>query len=625
MTKKRQRSQAPTATPVESAPRRWGHYAIIAAVAVILRVVYDFEVSRTVFFGNYVLDSLTFHNWALSILAGDPVPAPFFRAPLYPYLIAAVYGIFGVSPWPVVIVQNLLGVATALITYRFAQRLLSPRWALAAGIITAAYPTLIFNEAEMMMTALEVFLCLAAVFAMHVALEQPSLRRLLTAGLLAGLACITRPTFLPLVGIFPLVYLVRHGWHNWSGLIRHTVLMAIGVLVPILPVTATNVVAGHELFLISSQGGVNFYMGNSATADGITVQALGPQRRTGKYVDNVWTSSIDEAERRLGRKLTQSEVSAYWYSQAWNEIKARPLRAAGLFFRKLYLHFHGQEIINFRSYYYPATFSKFMKLTVWKHGLNSPSGLLFPLALAGVVAAWNRRKELAVLFLYFGGLSLILAAFFVCARFRQPLVPAAAILAVVGVNAVAARWHNERRWCWTIIGLAVLLTVILNLGGDVESPVNRSQYESLLGSYYKNRGDYDSAATHLEASLAISQDNGGAFATLGEVYLRLHRVDDAERVYREGVQRFPENYLCYFGLGRAAHLRRDFEQAKQQYRSCLQYAPDFAPAYEYLGEIFDQQKSVDSALCYYQHFLQLYPSPKVEQRVKALGGSLPNP
>ena len=60
------------------------------------------------------------------------------------------------------IVQALLGIGTCLLTWSIARRLLSARAALLAGIIVAYWGPLLFFSAQLLPTALIVFLFMAS-------------------------------------------------------------------------------------------------------------------------------------------------------------------------------------------------------------------------------------------------------------------------------------------------------------------------------------------------------------------------------------------------------------------------------------------------------------------------------
>lgn len=75
------------------------HVAVILAAGVVVRLIYDVHLTDSIFFGSYLGDSQVLHAWATRILVRQAENSVFFRAPLYPYLVALLYRLFDVSPW----------------------------------------------------------------------------------------------------------------------------------------------------------------------------------------------------------------------------------------------------------------------------------------------------------------------------------------------------------------------------------------------------------------------------------------------------------------------------------------------------------------------------------------------
>lgn len=445
--KKRKAKKAARRSKADRSAKPWvKHLVIILTAGILVRLIYNASLTDSIFLGNYILDSLHFHTWATKILAGRTADVVFFRAPLYPYLVALVYKMFGVSPWSVIVFQNLLGLLTGIVSYLFAKRLFGPKIALWTALVVVVYPTLVFFEGETLITTLAVFLYTLTAYRLLLAVQEPTAKNVIKAGLVLGLAAITRPTILPVVAIFPVAFLAKYGITAFKEGITKTLTLVIALFIPILPVTLTNLVKGGEFVLISTQGGANFYIGNSKEADGITVVAPGPHLRIGPYKDNIWTSSMDEAERRAGRKLTQSEVSSFWFREAFKDIRSDIGRALGLYLKKFYLSWHGQEIFNEKPVYYAGEYSRLMRTLVWQKFVNFPSGILFPLMFIGMLLAFVNKQDILVPVLYVVLFALVVSAFFVCARFRQPIVPIAAMFAVYAVTTLARLWRESRRY-----------------------------------------------------------------------------------------------------------------------------------------------------------------------------------
>lgn len=92
----------------------------------------------------------------------------------------------------------------------------------------------------------------------------------------------------------------------------------------------------------------------------------------------------------------------------------------------------------------------------------------------------------------------------------------------------------------------------------------------IAGEIALQRGDFDAAAALLEEAVVIEDAMGYGEPprwlqpvrhTLGAVYLKQERYDDAERVYREDLAKWPGNGWSLFGLTRALEEQGKTEEA----------------------------------------------------------------
>ena len=86
--------------------------ALVLATAAAARLAHLFAVRDAPFVAQLALDSQEYDRWARGIAAGDWLgSAPFFQAPLYPYLVAAVYAVVGRSLDAIYLLQIAAAVA----------------------------------------------------------------------------------------------------------------------------------------------------------------------------------------------------------------------------------------------------------------------------------------------------------------------------------------------------------------------------------------------------------------------------------------------------------------------------------------------------------------------------------
>src|SRR2546427_8115233 len=158
-------------------------------------------------------------------------------------------------------------------------------------------------------------------------------------------------------------------------------MLVAGLLVALGPVAVRNRAVSGEWVLVSSHGGLNFYIGNNAEADGTyrSVPGIAPD------IEGQVRDARTVAETAAGRPLRASEVSRHFYGRAWKWIALRPGAAFRLFLRKLAFCFNAVDLsLNYSYAYYSrdeATLLRVLVVGPW---------LLVPLGLVGLVAVPRR-------------------------------------------------------------------------------------------------------------------------------------------------------------------------------------------------------------------------------------------
>jgi tetratricopeptide (TPR) repeat protein len=266
-----------------------------------------------------------------------------------------------------------------------------------------------------------------------------------------------------------------------------------------------------------------------------------------------------------------------------------------LYLRKTYFFWHGQEIFNNKSLYYAGEYSTPMKLTLWKsYLLNFPSGILFPLMFVGVVFAIRDKAKFAVplsyIAVYFG----VVIMFFVCARFRQPIVPMAIIFAAYGL--VKMNWlirKGKREWLVPVCVFVVSL-IALNAGGDIESVENKSQYLNIVGTAYLQKGENRTATEYLLESLEVAPDNRSAIGSLAQAYVQSGRVADAERTLQQGIKIHPRAPSLLYNLGVIYTNSGKLENAKFCFHKAMELDSLWPAPYLGLKAIYGFEENADS-------------------------------
>ena len=268
----------------------------IAVLALILRLIYIWQISYAPFFHLRLGDAAEYHQWALRIVGGDwRGEGVFYQAPLYPYFLAAVYSVFGDGVAMVRFIQAVIGAGSCVLLAAAGISLFG-RWGAIAGVLLAIYPSAIFLDGLLEKTALVTFftaalLCLIA--------GRIKFREFIV-GVVLGLLALSRENAL-LLAIPVLLWFVIAERRP-----RAAAAFLVGCALVLLPVGLRNYAVGGEFHLTTSQFGPNFYIGNHAGANGL-YDPLVPGH--GSVADER-ADATRIAEEAEGRTLSAGEVSS---------------------------------------------------------------------------------------------------------------------------------------------------------------------------------------------------------------------------------------------------------------------------------------------------------------------------
>ncbi|MBI4364564.1 MAG: tetratricopeptide repeat protein, partial [Candidatus Latescibacteria bacterium] len=420
-----------------------------------------------------------------------------------------------------------LGAGIAVLTAWIGARVFGRRVGLAAGYGAALYGMLIYFDGELLTPTLTIALQLVAIALVLRAGEGPgpspgrwSAWRHGAAGFAGGLASITTATSLVVVAV--LAAFAR----------RRALPVLLGAAVAIAPITWRNAVKGGELIPISWNAGINFYIGNNPNYD----------ETVGIRPDLQWKHFVQEP-LRLGIR-GMGAASSYFVRKSLSYLASDPIGFAKLQVRKLYLLLEGNEIPRNQEIYPSREYSPVFRFLVWKvPGLAFPFGVLAPLGLVGLVAAWRRGPMLAAVLVAY---ACAVLAFFITARYRMPLVPLLLIFASEGV-----RWfRSEARAAPRAAAAAgaAFLFLAANLGqGPMPARMN-ADAEYSLGVKLALKGRADEAMGRIEAALRERPDYAEAWVNLGVLQATHGRPADAERSLTRALEQEPEDIIALTNL-----------------------------------------------------------------------------
>lgn len=596
----------------------------IFAVAWVLRFLFVLDLRASPLAQAPMLDEYYHVEWAKSLAAGDWVgTGAFFRAPLYPYLLGALFAVFRGSAFAARIVQVTYGAGTPVVLFFLSRRILPRAGAVAVALVACIYPFLIYFGNEFLIVSLIVLLDLLLLTAIVRADEAPTWGRWLGAGVLMGLSAIARPNIL----VFAPVVLAWVWWRERSrgagvarrGRVAHVccgtpartatarfALFAAGIAIVVSPITVRNYALDHDFVPIASQGGVNFYIGNNKHADGIS--ALVPELGIGWQTDE----AIRFAEHAEGRRLKPSEFSGYWYRRGWHFILGQPGAAARLLLKKLVLFWDRFELANNKDVYYFARMSPVYRAVQWLS-----FGVIAPLALVGM---WvSRRKPVAVLLIAFV-LSYMMSvlAFFINARYRLPVVPCLIIFAVAG-----AWWLRERllrrdfrAFVAGAVSVGILATAV-NVDFYGTHIGDRAQTHDTLGLALARAGRYEEALPEYRRAIELSPGYSDAYNNMGRSLERLRRTEEAGAAYRKAAEIDPENAEALNNVGAFLMRTGDLDGAEQWLRRAIELNPRRHEAQANLAAILATRGQLEEAAAHYR--LAVGANPDFKEAWNALG------
>jgi tetratricopeptide (TPR) repeat protein len=408
-----------------------------------------------------VMDARHYDEAARAIVSDGWWPrAVFYQAPLYPYSLAAVYQAGG-SRAMVRLLQTLAGALTAVLLSVATARLFGAAAGRAAGVLAALYGPFIFYAPLLLKTTLTL---LAETLFLLLLVPPPEGRRgpvrLLLAGAALGAAVLLQENLLVLAPCTAL-FLLLHEPRRWASALAFT----LGTALAVAPVTLLNYQVGHELVLTSSQGGMNFYIGNASGASGTYAGLGGGSQDPRQQEADAKRLAAEIASRDTLRPvepaaLKPGQVSSIFLRETLRQIRAAPLAWMRLLAWKTRLFWNAYEIPDAEGY------------RVYRHAGGAVAwpwlgfGLVAPLGLAGLILA-RRRPEARLLALLAAGVCASVVLFFVFGRYRLPvvpfLIPPAGYAVVTLADLVRQARREPRRdlgWAWAAAGLTVLFLAV---------------------------------------------------------------------------------------------------------------------------------------------------------------------
>jgi len=370
----------------------------IVVLAAILRFAYLFELQANpmpvMVSQNKAFDQYNYVTMAVDIMQsnwlGTQHPG---HSPVYSYLIAVLFTLFGPDINAVFIFQILYGVLAVYLFYRCAVLLFGNKTlGLLTAFIAACYSPFIYYECALLRESVIAYTNLTAFYFFLLALKKGKAKNFVFAGMVAALSFILRAGIMP-AGV--LIYVLLRGGETAGKRGRNFLLVLIGMAIVITPLTVRNHLAGFKAFTETS-GPTLFWLGNSYDSPGIGLTYTPAQEAL--------------TEETQGKILKTIEV-------LFREIKVHPAEYKSLLARKFKMLFNGYEIPANLSYDLFKELSFVLNIAPFNFFLISP------LALLGLFLIWKKFPRLGLFYVFIASLTVFVFIFHIQSRYRVAFIP----------------------------------------------------------------------------------------------------------------------------------------------------------------------------------------------------------
>ena len=361
---------------------------------------------------------LTRGQYAYSFYNLAPTRPTSFIPPVYPLFLALVRSYLGNIEGAYKYFQIVLSSLTVLSMYALSRELgVSYSQSMLASLIMAVYPPLAAYSVDSSTVTFETFFVITGLWLAFRAVKSDSALSTLGAGACIALAALTRSTWLVLVPII-LVWSVWSLINRGKHFAKFAVCMVLAVVIVMTPWILHNYNAQGQFLLTSTNGGLNFWIGNNPQA-------------TGEYI---FPTQIDRELVTRVADWPEVERDRFFYARGLEFAQTAPSVFFANFGKKLFYYLFFRP--NIGSNYTGAQIPIF---ELAKLGFVASWTLMLPFAVFGLFKTGQYWREHFLLLVVLITQAIISALYFTGTRFRTPLDGFAMIWASLGICFIIAK------------------------------------------------------------------------------------------------------------------------------------------------------------------------------------------
>ena len=583
----------------------------ILTLGFVIRLLYILETQSSPFIQNLFSDSKIYYDWAKGLSNsghwfGREV---FFMSPGYPYFLAIIFKFLGSSILAIRVTQALISTANIFLIYLLTKNLFDNKAGYIAAGISAIYSIFIFFSGAVFGETLQTFFVTALLYLLTKNESASQKNKWLLSGLMLGLSALFRANILI---VFPVIliwifYSFRKSEKLKLGLRNALIYFTIGTALPIIPVTINNYIAGKEFVLLTSNGGINFYLGNNEKALGVY--------STPKDFDFFKDmAGINYAKKITHKELTPSQSSTYWYGEGLNFISSNPVDAITLMFKKLLFFFDDDE--NPQTSQINIDFFKDESSSILQIPLPNFI-IVFLLALAGIFYSFRKLRDKKLTLMYLFILSYVLGTiiFFVSGRFRIAITPLFISFAGFGIANLIEIIKQKNFKELIIPGLSAALVLLLVIFALPKYNYSYADAYSNLGSAYFDQKNYNESILNYNESLKLKPTEV-TYVLLGNTLAVKKDFNNAVRAYQNAIRINPNYALAYFNYGLLYTQQDNFDEALKLFNKTITIDPYFAEAYRNIAIIYYMTENFEQSLYNFEKYNSLITDESIKATVR---------
>lgn len=320
------------------------------------------------------------------------------RPPLYPAILAAIYGIFGHSHSAVRIIQALVSALTTCLFYLIAHKIYNNKSAIIAGIFSSLYMPFVFYSKFLLSETFFSFVLALIVFIMVSLNERAGFLEFSVLGILCGVAALFKSTGLLLPLLVMALLMFKKARYPLFVLI-------ISFAVIVLPWTFRNYIVHKRVVPVSTNGGLNMY------------QAVRPL--DGKLFE---FGPRDEVAKKASQIKNEADKSSFFAASALKAYMDEPLAAARTLVMRILFFFNvidwnctDGNIINYQYIF------------------------IMPFFMIGLAWSISGRKDIGAMLFVIAYFTALVFVFQGTPRFRMPIDGYFIIIGSYGIYELVAR------------------------------------------------------------------------------------------------------------------------------------------------------------------------------------------